>query len=130
MPTRQFRSVGPITLSSPTQAELAHLRQLALNPASKVKHLQLTHLPNSVVIHAQAKEKLSAKAWRHQLCPRIEQVPPLLISPSSCDEQFGRKGRTQRVEPPVVPSRTNSLVLARNAFLAGLSRTFFKSPRP
>ena len=130
MPTKQFRSVGPIILQRPTQAEIAHLRQVALVPASKIKHLQLTHHADSITIHAQAKEKLSAKAWRHQLCPRIQDVPRLRATPQRSDEQFGCRGRVQTPDTQAAPVRTSSLVLARNAFLAGLSRTFIRTPRP
>jgi hypothetical protein len=123
-----------MVLARPTPTELAHLRQVALVPSSKIKHIHFLHQTASVTIFAQATEKLSAKAWRSLLSQRIEDVPQLhTYQPSESGEQFGCRGRTDRKRQQPRESQPsglkNSLSMAREAFLAGLSRTFFKSPR-
>lgn len=63
--TQQFRSAGPMVLPNYTVEELSRLREAVNLRESKIKYLALCRRNDgSLLVFAQANDKLSAKAWR------------------------------------------------------------------
>lgn len=62
--TLQFRSAGPMVLPDCTPAELSRVRSAVTMPDSKIKYVALCKRNDgSLLVFAQACEKLSVKAW-------------------------------------------------------------------
>ena len=63
--TLQFRSAGPMVLPNYTSEELIRIRGAVSAKDSKIKFVALCRRNDgSLLVFAQAHEKLSAKAWR------------------------------------------------------------------
>lgn len=131
-----------MTLPAPTQDELAHLRRLTSACPQRVKHIELIHHTSqngtkSVIILAQATEKLSARAWRALLGHRVQDIARRRAPPASPESQpvqsnvevYGHKGRQKRVHPSPSAQPVEADVQApqayhkaHQAFLAVLNR--------
>ena len=61
----QFRSAGPMILPDYSPAELSRVRNAVLLQGSKIKYVALCKRNDgSLLVFAQASEKISPKAWR------------------------------------------------------------------
>lgn len=61
----QFRSAGPMILPDYTPFELSRVRDAVMLPGSKIKYVALCRRNDGcLMVFAQAREKISPKAWR------------------------------------------------------------------
>lgn len=89
MPTKQFRSSGPMTLNNFTNDELEHLRTVTTADHGKIKYIcwnqeiaPTTGTPH-LQIYSQATDKLSVKSWHKYLGERISNIVPTANIPAT-----------------------------------------------